>query len=104
MSKFEARRMMYRRRRFAFGEPIDDGRHYYHSKKLCFDCRKVWRPNYYQHWQSRGTPIEMLQVCPQCRQPLVTVGPMFKTPRQRDVRSWRQLAAILRVSIDSKSY
>lgn len=89
------RRFVNRRRRFAFGEPIDDGKHYYHSKKLCFNCQKVWRPWFY----TRNRDCVTLPNCPQCGGPLVSVGPMFKTPRRRDRRSWNQLRKILSKAI-----
>lgn len=91
------RRFVNRRQRFAFGEPIDDGRRYYAHKYLCFHCRKVWRPSKMNY---KGSPeMATISACPQCCGPLVRVGSMFKTPRRRDRRSWNQLRNILSKAI-----
>lgn len=74
------------RKRFAFGDWIDDGRDGYKRKYLCFACRKMFRST------DRHTTLES---CPQCNGKLRGLGYMFKTPRKRDKRSWKKLEKIL---------
>lgn len=78
----EAKSLVKRRQRFGFGEWIDDGRDTYKRKYICFTCRKTFRAT------DKRTSLEK---CPQCKGELRGGYQMFKAPRKRDTRSWKQL-------------
>ena len=55
----------------------------------CFECRKMFRK-----------PIsKTARVCPQCRKPMIEVGPYFEPPRSIDKRLWNALKELADVGV-----
>lgn len=81
-----------------FTDVIDDGKHYYKRKFVCWKCRLMFRP----HWRNRmDTPSPngphmspdhmLMETCPSCSGDLYHVGFQFRPPRRENVREWARL-------------
>ena len=67
--------------RYAFSGP-------YRQPYACFDCRKVF------HATMEWDKVERRTVdfpCPECKQPMHSMGLDFKAPKQQDIRQWRKV-------------
>lgn len=66
----------------------------YKAKYVCFDCCKTFKQRFdvVDNWQDVK---ERTYPCPQCQEPMASLGHDFKAPRQSNRRQWekvRQLA------------
>lgn len=61
----------------------------YHSKYVCFCCRKMFKTH--DESDRTGTPLEIKfrHPCPQCGEEMVNAGIYFKPPKQKDVEGWQ---------------
>ena len=67
--------------RYAFSGP-------YRQPYACFDCRKSFHAT--MEWdKTKRRDIDFL--CPECKQPMHSMGLDFKAPRQQDIRQWRKV-------------
>ena len=67
--------------RFAFSGP-------YRQPYACFHCRKPFHAT--MEWD-RTKRRDMEFLCPECKQPMHSMGPDFQAPRKHDVQQWRKV-------------
>lgn len=67
--------------RYAFSGP-------YRRPYACFGCRKVFHAT--MEWdKTKAREVDFL--CPECKQPMHSMGLDFKAPKQHDIRQWRKV-------------
>jgi hypothetical protein len=54
----------------------------------CFDCRKVFKQNYWRY-------MEVLK-CPDCSRPMAWLGRAFRAPRRGNTKQWRKVELLAR--------
>ncbi len=70
--------------RYAFAGP-------YRQPYACFDCRKCFHVA--MNWER--TPLQAVtHSCPECGQPMHSMGLDFKAPRRHDIRQWRKVQTL----------
>lgn len=75
----------------------------YKSHYACFDCRKgfKWPLDAHQMPAPDAAPEDVK--CPQCGEPMSSMGLDFKPPRQRNKRQWTKVRILFERGYDYRS-